>query len=88
MPADHLCSHCRIALRKPKQRYCPECHARYMRGWRIAQRFHMKHGRVKHRLAAWAAAAHRLLRAKPNASAGEFRAAMLAAERPRRSGNP
>lgn len=30
------CSRCKEREAKPKQRYCKECHAEYMRGWRSA----------------------------------------------------
>jgi hypothetical protein len=32
-----LCTKCRVEPRKPKQRWCMDCHAEYMRTWRRRQ---------------------------------------------------
>jgi hypothetical protein len=38
VPRGTLCVACRERPRKPKQRYCKDCHRLYMKSWRAQQR--------------------------------------------------
>ncbi len=40
---ENKCSKCQSNPAKPNQRYCKECHAEYMREWRLKEKGRLKH---------------------------------------------